>query len=70
MDVLSPLTKASNVSLVEIIRTNDLVKIYKNFQFDIKEELQGIQEIGLYHCHESDWLCQIWRRSLEIISQL
>ena len=54
MDVLSPLTKASNVSLVEIIRTDDLVKIYKKFQFDIKEEFQGIQKIGLYHCHESD----------------
>ncbi|TYQ25776.1 class I SAM-dependent methyltransferase [Pseudanabaena sp. UWO310] len=54
MDVLSPLTKSSNVSLVEIIKTVDLVKIYKQFQFDITEELQGIQEIGLYHCDESD----------------
>ena len=54
MAVLSPLTKSSNVYLVEIIRTDDLVKIYKKFQLDIKKEFQGIKEIGLYHCHESD----------------
>lgn len=54
MSVLSPLTKCSNVSLVEIVRTCDLIKIYKQFQFDISSEFQEIEEVSLYHCNESD----------------
>jgi 2-polyprenyl-3-methyl-5-hydroxy-6-metoxy-1,4-benzoquinol methylase len=54
MNILSPLTESSDVSLIEIVRTSDLTKIYKQFQFDISLEFKGAEEISLYHCNESD----------------
>jgi 2-polyprenyl-3-methyl-5-hydroxy-6-metoxy-1,4-benzoquinol methylase len=54
MNIVSPLTKSSDISLIEIIRACDLIKIYRQFKIDISDELQGIKEIGLYHCNESD----------------
>lgn len=53
--VPSPLNKFSTVSCVETIKTLDLVKLYKKkLNVDILSEFQKIQEIGLYHCQESD----------------
>ena len=54
MNIVSPLAKHSNVSLVEIVRTDDLIKIYKQFKFDISLEFKEIREVALYHCNESD----------------
>jgi 2-polyprenyl-3-methyl-5-hydroxy-6-metoxy-1,4-benzoquinol methylase len=54
MNVLCPLSKNSNVSIVEIIKVSDLVKIYEPFQLDISSEFRGVSEISLFYCSESD----------------
>ncbi len=53
--VVSPLTKFSTIACIETINTSDLIKLYKKkLNIDISSEFQKIQEIGLYHCQESD----------------
>ena len=48
MAIISPLSGSSNISLVESIRTSDLIKTYQKLQIDISVDLQNIKKISLY----------------------
>jgi 2-polyprenyl-3-methyl-5-hydroxy-6-metoxy-1,4-benzoquinol methylase len=54
MSIVSPLSGSSNVSLVENIKTCDLIKLYQKLRIDISADLQKIKKISLYHCDDSD----------------
>lgn len=55
MNIICPLSGSSNVVLVEKIRTNDLIKLYKKqLKIDISSEFAGHKEMGLYFCSDSD----------------
>lgn len=52
---ISPLSNSSSVSCLEVIKVKDLARLYKKkFNISILSDFLGVQEIGLYHCQESD----------------
>ena len=53
--VVCPLGCSSHVNLIEHIRTSDLARLYTaSLKIDISPEFMGIDEIGYYHCPDSD----------------
>lgn len=54
MDIKSPLTGSSDISLVKILEAGRLIDDWKNtFNIDITNELDGIDKIYLYQCNET-----------------
>jgi len=54
-NVVCPLSGSSKVDLVEKIQVGSLTKLYKKLlNSDILSEFNGLEEIGLYHCIDSD----------------
>jgi 2-polyprenyl-3-methyl-5-hydroxy-6-metoxy-1,4-benzoquinol methylase len=56
MSIVCPLSGESNVLLLEKIAAETLKKVYRQsyLKLDISSELDQVQEIGLYHCTQSD----------------
>ena len=52
--VTSPLTQSDDVSLIQTISTDHLIKQWKStLNIDISEDLKGYQEIYLYQCNQT-----------------
>lgn len=56
MSIFCPLSGEANVSLLETVKTKVLQKVYRRsyLKLDISSELKDVEEIGLYHCVQSD----------------
>lgn len=55
LKVICPLSKSENVSLLEKVKTKDLIWYYNRMlASDITAEFRNLAEIGLYHCPDSD----------------
>lgn len=55
MQLTCPLSKHTDIILLESIQSHDLITLYqRELKLDISNEFKDIQEIGLYHCTSSD----------------
>lgn len=57
MSIVCPLSGSATIELIETIKIDDLVEVYKNsVKQDVSSEFQQLEQINLYRCSESGLL--------------
>ncbi|MCK4386476.1 MAG: class I SAM-dependent methyltransferase [Candidatus Pacebacteria bacterium] len=54
--ITNPLTKTTNIKLIESISANSIIKNYQEqLQISVKDYFQGLKTIKLYECHDTGY---------------